>query len=100
MTSPIPEVLPSVLMIAALNPAVIAVALYMGAKADQWQKLIVAAFAAALAGSALIWLGTLTQIPLFSFLATPARAAGGIFVAQFFTGFIWAAIGYKLFRKA
>lgn len=96
MTSPVPEVLPSVLMIAALNPAVVAVALYMGSKADQWQKLIVAAFAAALAGAVLIWIGTTLR---FEFLATPARAAAGIFVAQFFSGLIWAAIGYKFFRK-
>ena len=39
-----------------LNPAVIAVGYLMGRKADQWQKLPVAAFAAAFAGFILVWI--------------------------------------------
>ena len=43
-------------LIALLNPAVIAVAFIMGRKADQWQKLPIAAFAASLAGFLLFWI--------------------------------------------
>ena len=46
------------LLIALLNPVVIAVAWIMGARADQWQKLIVIGFASALAGAAAVWLTT------------------------------------------
>ena len=46
----------TLVLIALLNPVVIAVAFYMGRLADQSQKLIVAAFAASLAGFILYWL--------------------------------------------
>ena len=81
---------------AALNPATIAVAIVMGRslgqRRDQKAKLMIAAFAAAIAGAALLWLGTKLGI---SALATPARAAGGIFVASFFFAFLYSAIAYK-----
>ena len=69
-----PVELKAVFLTALFNPAVIVVAFWMGHRADQWQKLPVAAFAAALAGSGLIyvavWLG-LTGIPSIG------RAAAG-----------------------
>ncbi len=86
----------TVVVIALLNPAVIAVALYLGAKANEAQKLVVAAFAAALAGVALIWLAAELRL---EFIAKPARAAAGIFVLQFLFGLVWAAIGYRFLRK-
>ena len=43
----------TLVLISLLNPVVIAVAFYMGRLADQPQKLVVAAFAASLAGSRL-----------------------------------------------
>ena len=46
----------TLLKIALFNPVVIVVAFLMGRRADQWQKLIVAAFAASLAGYVLYWL--------------------------------------------
>lgn len=85
----------ALLLIAAINPAVIIVGFLMGWHADQWQKLIVAAFAAALAGSALVWLAAWTRL-------LPARGLGGeagLFVLQIGFGFIWAAIGYGLKRR-
>src|SRR5688572_8288487 len=42
--------------IALFNPVVIIIAFMMGRRADQWQKIIVAAFAASLAGYLLYWL--------------------------------------------
>ena len=50
-----PVDLRDVVLTALLNPAVIVVAFWMGRSADQWQKLPVAAFAAALAGSVLVY---------------------------------------------
>ena len=47
----------TLLLFAALNPVVIVVAFLMGRKADQWQKIPIAALAASIAGVALFWLG-------------------------------------------
>ena len=85
----------SLLLIAALNPAVIAVAFLMGRAADEPQKIVVAAFAAALAGSALIWSATFLKI-------LPSRALGadaGIFVLQMLLGALWASVGYRSTRR-
>lgn len=85
-----------VLAFGAFNPAVIAVAFFMGRQVgralDQKAKLGIAAFAGAMAGFALIWLGTRLSL---GFLATPARASGGIFIASLLFGLIWAAVGYR-----
>jgi uncharacterized integral membrane protein len=81
----------TVLLFGALNPATITVAFLMGRRADAPAKLLVAAFAAAIAGAALIWFGTQLRL---GFLATPARAAAGIFAAGFIFALGWAAIGY------
>lgn len=80
----------TLVLIALLNPVVIVVAFLMGRRADQWQKLIVAAFAASLAGFILYWI-----ISAIGFL--PVRALGGeagIVLLQSVFGFIWALIGY------
>ena len=88
--------LQSVLLTALLNPVAIAVALWMGAKADQWQKVPVAAFAASAIGSAVIyvavWLG-------LRGIAGVGRAAAGVFIAQFLFGIVWATIGYRFRRR-
>lgn len=85
----------SVILIGMLNPVAIGVAVLMGRASDQWQKLIVAAFASACAGSILIWLVTFLGL-------LPAKGIGGeagVFVAQFLFGLIWAWIGYKWLRN-
>lgn len=85
----------ALLVIALLNPAVVAVAIYMGRSADQWQKLPVAGFVAALAGSALVWLAARTGL-------LPARGVGGeggLFVLQFVLGLAWATAAYRLGRR-
>jgi hypothetical protein len=91
-----PVDLKDVLLTALLNPGVIVVAFWMGRKANQWQKLPVAAFAAALVGSVLVyvaaWLGVAR-------IAGIGWAASGIFVAQFIFGLAWAAAGYWLGRR-
>lgn len=80
--------------IALLNPVVIVVAFLMGRRADQWQKLIVAAFAASLAGFILYWLAGAVGL-------MPIHALGGeaaIVLMQFVFGLVWATIGYMLRR--
>jgi len=85
----------ALVIIAALNPAVLIVGFLMGRAADQPQKLVVAAFVAALAGSALVWLAALVHV-------VPARGLGGeagLFVLQFILGLGWALIGYATQRR-
>ena len=82
----------TLVLISVFNPAVIIVAFLMGRRADQWQKLIVAAFAASLAGYALYWLVAAVGL-------MPVHALGGeagILVMQFLLGLVWATLGYRL----
>ncbi len=84
----------TLILIALLNPAVIAVAVWMGRKADQWQKLPVVAFAAALAGFILYWLVTMLQL-------VPVHALGseaGLVALQCVFGLGWATLG-RLSRR-
>lgn len=92
MSQPLPVDLKLVVLIAALNPVVIAVAAWMGMKASEAPKIVIAAFAAALAGVIPIWL--LAEMRL-EFIAKPARAAAGIFALQFLFGLVWAWLGYR-----
>lgn len=85
----------TLVLIALFNPVVIAVAFVMGRRADQWQKLIVAAFAASLCGFALYWLAAAVGL-------MPVHALGGeaaVVLMQFVFGLVWAALGYKLRRR-
>jgi uncharacterized membrane protein len=80
--------------IALLNPVVIVVAFMMGRRADQWQKLIVAAFAASLCGFVLYWLAGAVGV-------MPIHALGGeaaVLLMQFVFGLVWASAGYFLRR--
>ena len=82
----------TLLKIALFHPVVIVVAFLMGRRADQWQKLIVAAFAASLAGYALYWLVAAVGL-------MPVHALGGeaaVVLMQFLFGLVWAALGYWL----
>jgi hypothetical protein len=85
----------TLVLLALLNPAVIAVGFWMGLKADQWQKLIVAAFAAALSGFILYWLVTMLGL-------LPVHALGGeagLVALQFGFGLIWAVLGYVIGKR-
>ena len=82
----------TLILISLFNPVVIAVAFLMGRRADQWQKLIVAAFAASLAGYVLYWVVAAVGL-------MPVHALGGeaaILIMQFLLGLVWAALGYRL----
>lgn len=92
-----PEVDPIALLLTALlNPVVIAVAIVMGAQADQWQKLIVAGFAAALAGAVAVWLAT--YVGLLG--ARDYGSDAGLFVVGFIYGTGLAAAARSLRRSA
>lgn len=87
----------TVVLIALLNPVVVAIAVAMGRRASEPQKLIIAGFAAAVAGVALIWLGAELRIEA---LAKPARAAAGIFVLQLVFGTVWAWLAWRFWRRS
>jgi hypothetical protein len=82
-------------LIALFNPVAIAVAIIMGRKADQWQKVPVAAFAASLAGFIFYWL--VAAVGLLPIHALGGEA--GIVVMQFIFGLVWAGLGYRLSRR-
>lgn len=83
----------SVALYALLNPATIAVAFWLGRQADQAGKLLIAAFAGAIAGVALLYAAALLQIWE---APTLGRAAAGVFAASVLTGWVYARIGYAL----
>ncbi len=76
---------------ALLNPATLVVGLYMGAKANQPQKIPIAALIAAIAGMALV--GLVAKLPL-GFSLGHERAAGGMFIALLLIGLVWVSLGY------
>ena len=80
---------------AALNPATISVAFLMGRKADEKGKIVIAAFAGAIAGVVLLYFAALLRIADAPSLA---RAAAGIFATSLIAGSVYAAIGYA-FRR-
>ena len=82
----------TLVLIALLNPVVIAVAFVMGRKADQWQKIPIAAFAASFAGFILYWL--VAAVGLLPIHALGGEA--GVVVLQFVFGLVWAGLGYRL----
>lgn len=95
---PLPPVdLASVFLAALLNPLVVVVAVLMGRRADQWQKLPVAGFAAAVIGSAGVYV--LVRIGIMGG-GSVGRAAAGIFIAEFLLGTVWASLAYVFLRPA
>ena len=81
--------------IALLNPAVIGVALYMGARADQRVKIPLAGFIASIAGVALVGLAELTGV----LHVEGAGGEVGLLVLGLGFGTVWAAIGYWWTRR-
>jgi hypothetical protein len=96
MQPPVPVDLVAVVLSALLNPAVIVVAFWLGRRADQIQKIPVAAFAAALTGSVLIFVAVRLGM---KGVASVGRAAAGVFVAEFLFGLAWAWLGFRFGRR-
>ena len=80
---------------ALVNPATLIAGLYLGAKANQPQKVPIAALMSAIAGMALV--GLLAKVPLGISLGHE-RAAGGVFIALLLIGVVWASIGHFVIR--
>jgi len=95
--TPVPPVdLAAVVLAALLNPGVVVVAFWMGRSADQWQKLPVAAFAGACAGALLAYVAA--RLGLIG--ATQLdRTPGGVLIAQFLLGLVWAYLGHRFLRR-
>lgn len=83
----------TVVLMGALNPVTIVVAFLLGRKADQWQKIPVAAFAGAFAGFLLYWLAA--TVGVFKVHALGGEA--GQVLVGFASGLVWALIGYFVF---
>lgn len=96
MTPAPPVDLAAVILIALLNPAVIIVAVWLGRGADQPQKLPVAAFAAALAGSLLTYIAVRMGLAGH---AQVGRAAAGVFIAEFLFGLVWSYLAFRFFPR-
>ena len=93
---PVPVDLNVLLIVALLNPAVMVVAFWMGTGADQWQKLPLAAFAAAFAGTMVIAAAVWLDVP---WLGRIGRGTAGLFIAQLVPGLAWAYAGYRFARR-
>ncbi len=91
-----PNLDPLVLLVTAVaNPVVIVVAFYLGWRADQWQKLVIAGFGAAIAGAFAIWCATFAGL----LAPRPFGSDAGVFVFSFVYGIAVAAAGYVLVRR-
>jgi len=89
MLSHIPPDLIEIITHAVLNPGTIAAGYLIGRRADQPQKIIVGAFAAAAAGVLFAWL-----IMKLGLSPDSPRLFPGIFVLSFILGAGWTSLGY------
>ena len=87
----IPPELRDVLMLALANPATLGVGYWLGRRADQPQKIAVAALVAGVAGTAFAWLAMRTGLTE----AKPRLLAGAL-VASVLAGAGWAWLGYSI----
>lgn len=86
----------AIVFTALLNPPVAVVAVLMGMRADQWQKIPVAGFAAAMIGTALIYVLSIIGVPGIERIV---RAPAGLFIAQFALGMVWAGAAYVFMSR-
>jgi len=89
-----PPELKDVLLLAVANPATIAAGFLMGRRADQVQKIVVAGFAAGIAG--VLFAGLLMVAGLYP---PKVRALSGVFVVSFVVGVLVGWIGFVTRRK-
>jgi hypothetical protein len=92
-----PSVAPSVWLLAALDPVLIAVAAVLGWKADQFGKVFIAAIAALGLSVLFAWLVTLVGLP---WVAPVARDAPTLWPVRAVAALLWAAAGYGARRVA
>jgi len=85
-----------VLLYGVLNPATIIVAFMLGQRVDEINKLVIAAFAGAVAGVAVLYIATFLRL---WDAPTLGRAIAGVFIVSLAAGFIYAGAGYLMRRK-
>lgn len=85
-----------VLLYGALNPATIIVAFMLGQRVDEKNKLVIAAFAGAVAGVAVLYIATFLRL---WDAPTLGRAIAGVFIVSLAAGFVYAGAGYLMRRK-
>lgn len=80
-----------VFLYGVLNPATIVIAFLMGRAANERSKILIASFAGAIGGIAVLYFAA-----LFGIWDAPTlgRAAVGVFVTSLIAGLLYAAIGY------
>ncbi|HVX35129.1 MAG TPA: hypothetical protein VHC71_02810 [Hyphomicrobium sp.] len=88
--------LTEVLLYGILNPATIVVAFMLGQRANDKSKLMIAAFAGAVAGVAVLYVATFFRI---WDAPTLARSVVGVFIVSLIAGFVYAGVGYLMKRK-
>ena len=88
--------LTEVLLYGVLNPATIVVAFLMGRKADDKSKIMIAAFAGAIAGVAVLYVATFLRL---WDAPTLGRAIAGVFITSLIAGGFYASAGYLMKRK-
>jgi hypothetical protein len=85
---------------ALLNPATFAVAVYLGLRADEPQKIPLAGMIAGIAGMAMIGvLGALSRGAGWTLSLGHERPAGGMFIALMLVGCLWAGAAYLWKRR-
>ena len=80
-----------VFLYGVLNPATIVVAFMLGRRADDKAKLMIAGFAGAAAGAALLYVATFLRL---WDAPTLGRAIAGVFTTSLIAGIVYAGIGY------
>ncbi|MGQ0457455.1 MAG: hypothetical protein ACT4OU_10375 [Hyphomicrobium sp.] len=85
-----------IMLYAALNPATIFAAFWLGRQANEKAKILIAAFAGAVAGIALLFLAALLRV---WDAPTLGRAGAGVFVASLLAGLVYARVGYAFRRQ-
>ena len=86
-----PSVPPSVWVLGALDPVLIAVAVYLGWRADQFGKVFIAAIAALGLSVLVSWLVTALGLP---WVAPVTRDAPTLYPVRAAAAFLWAAGAY------
>lgn len=86
-----PPELREILLLGIVNPATLIVGYWLGRRADQLQKAVVAGFVAGLAGTVFAWL-----LMRLGYTPDNPRLHGGIFVTSLLAGTAWAGLGYWL----
>lgn len=83
--------LAEVFLFAALNPATVIISIWMGRNADQRAKILLAAFAGAVAAALLLNAAAFLRL---SDAPNLARASAGVFAAALLFGLVYAGIGF------